>query len=211
MTGRPTVAAFDFDGTLTDRDSVVPFLRSLAGTRRIALGLARSPRRLVSAALRRDRDRVKELASEVVFAGRAVIDVERAADRYGSELVTDRLRADTLARLRWHQQAGHLVVIVSASYELYLREVVRSLGVDGLCATRLESDGGVFTGRLDGPNCRAAEKVRRLHGWMADRALDPVASTLVAYGDSAGDRAMLAAADHAYWVDTPLDSVAPAV
>lgn len=211
MSGRQTVAAFDFDGTLTDRDSVVPFLRSLVGTGRLALGLAGSPRSLVPAALRRDRDRIKEVASAVAFAGRSVTMTEAFADRYGAELVDRRLRTDTVARLRWHREAGHLVVIVSASYELYLRSVARSLGVDGLAATRLESVDGMFTGRLDGPNCRGEEKVRRLQSWMHAHALERGDCTLYAYGDSPGDRALLASADHACWVDAPLDSVAPAV
>lgn len=209
--GRTTIAAFDFDGTLTDRDSVVPFVRSLVGTARLAIGFASRPLELVPAVARRDRDRIKSIASAAAFAGRPIAATEEAARRYGAMLVDERLRADTLARLRWHQQRGHVTVIVSASYELYLREVVRALGIDGLAGTRLEIDGDVFTGRLDGANCRGAEKVHRLERWMVERGLEPPRCVIYAYGDSAGDRELLAAAHHPHLVNEPLDSVAPAV
>jgi phosphatidylglycerophosphatase C len=55
---------------------------------------------------------------------------------------------------------------------------------------------GIATGNLDGPNCRGPEKVTRLHEWLGDRSTVNV----VAYGDSAGDREMLADADEAHWV-----------
>ena len=61
--------------------------------------------------------------------------------------------------------------------------------------TQLERDAhGVLTGRLVGPNCRGPEKVRRLENWLA--AHDITDAVLWAYGDSAGDDALLARADH---------------
>ncbi len=205
-----TIAAFDFDGTLTDRDSVVPFVRGLAGTVRLGARMLAVPHRLAPAAIARDRDRIKELASRAAFRGRDVGEVEAAAERYGTRLLATRLRADTAERLRWHRDSGHTVVIVSASYELYLRAVARQLGVDGVLATRLLTAGGRFTGELDGANCRGPEKVRRLTAWLERRGLSRADTTLYAYGDSAGDRELLAVADHACWVNEPLASVAPA-
>lgn len=208
MTG-VTIAAFDFDGTLARRDSVVPFLRRVAGTRSSAIGLLRRAHRLPPVAARRDRDRLRAIATEIVFARRPIVDVLAHADAHASEITHSGLRPDTLARLAWHRDAGHRVVIVSASYGEYLDGVADRLGVDDVLATRLEVEAGVCTGRLAGANCRGAEKERRLQAWLAREGIDPDRLTIWAYGDSSGDRELLAMADHPVWVKRPLASVAP--
>jgi len=84
-----------------------------------------------------------------------------------------------------------------------------ALGIHGVAATRLElGPGGRYTGRLQGANCRAEQKVVRLDAWLAERGLHRRQVTLWAYGDSAGDRQLLAVADHPVWVKEPLASVA---
>ena len=52
-------------------------------------------------------------------------------------------------------------------------------------------DGGRCRGTLDAPNCRGPEKVNRL---LARFGAKP--DVLYAYGDSSGDRDLLALADH---------------
>jgi phosphatidylglycerophosphatase C len=205
---RPVVAAFDVDGTLTRRDCVVPFLLRLGATR-LVLGLARRAPSVIVAVARRDRQRLKEIATSVAVRGRSVAAVEQVAAAFAVE-VEQWLRDDTVARLEWHRQQGHSVVLVSASYELYLDVLGRTLGVDAVLATRLASDGRMFTGALVGENCRGPEKLRRLDEWLATR--DGIEGgrhgvVLWAYGDSVGDRELLGAADHPVWATTPVTSV----
>ena len=120
-------------------------------------------------------------------------------------MVRSWLRPDTLARLRWHQDAAHEVVLVSASFTVYLLPLARQLGVDGVLGTELAvGDDGLLTGALANANCRGAEKVRRLHAWLRERHGDRTNVELWAYGDSPGDRELLADADHAVWVRGPL-------
>ena len=208
---RTVVAAFDFDGTLTRADSVVPFLRLVGGRARLVSGLGRRTPSVASAAVRRDRDRLKALATDAVFRGVPRSRVDAIALEHGRAIATRGLRDDVVARLGWHLQQGHRVVIVSASYEPYVRVVAEALGVADVVATRLAVDAAdVCTGAIDGPNCRAAEKVRRLGQWLTARGLTREQVELWAYGDSAGDRELLAWADHPVWVHDALDSVAPA-
>jgi phosphatidylglycerophosphatase C len=204
------VAAFDFDGTLTRSDSVVPFLQLVAGRRALATGLARRGHRVAAALAHRDRDRLRALATEIAFVDVSIATVESQARAYGRDLAENGLRADTVERLAWHVGQGHRVVIVSASYEQYVRVVGERLGVSGVVATRLEvGSDGRCTGRLDGRNCRAAEKLRRLDIWLAEQGLARAEVELWAYGDTSGDRELLDAAQHPVWVTGPLDSVAP--
>ena len=205
------VAAFDFDATLTRRDTVVPFLQRLAGRRSIAAGLLTRPHRVGPAAARRDRDALRAVATELVFRGRDVREVEAAAEDHAAAIVAAGLRDDTVGRLDWHRGAGHRVVVVTASYEVYAIRVGELLGVDVVLGTRLEVRDRRCTGHLDGPNCRGPEKVRRLAAWLADEGLSLDTVTLWAYGDSSGDRELLGVADHPHWVRDPLASVTPDV
>jgi len=196
-----TVAAFDVDGTITTRDCVVPFMREVTGARRIVPRLLARPDTLVPAMVRRDRDALKALAAVAAFRDVEYGRLERLGSEFARRVHASWLRPDTVETLDKHLASGDRVVLVSASFEVYLEPLAALLGVDHVLATRLRHADGVCSGELDGANCRGAEKVRRLHEW-----LDLVDNggradvRLVAYGDSAGDRELLADADEAHWV-----------
>ncbi len=200
----PRIAAFDVDGTLTTRDCVVPFLRRVAGTPALVQQLALDVRQIVPGVVRRDRDALKARAARAAFAGRPVQDVGRHAAEFARTVHASWLRADTVEMLRNHQAAGDTVLLVSASFEVYLRPLGGLLGVDDVLAARLVTDHDQqFTGEMNGPNCRGAEKVRRLHAWLDEHHRDiggRAGVHVTAYGDSTGDREMLLDADHPVFV-----------
>jgi phosphatidylglycerophosphatase C len=197
----PTVAAFDVDGTLTSRDCVVPFLRRVAGSSGLVAGLGRRAPQLIPALVRRDRDALKTLATAAVFTGRTIHEIDAVGRQFADHVATSWLRADVVAGLDEHRRKGDHVVLVSASYAVYLVPLAARLGGADVIGTLLEVDGdGTCTGVLDGGNCRGAAKVVRLHRWLDERFGGRDNVTLWAYGDSAGDEPMLADADHPVWV-----------
>ncbi len=191
------VAAFDFDGTLTVRDCVRPFLQHIGGVRGLGMALVRHPLATVWAAARRDRDRLKEIFVGGVLHGRAVAVVNSMGEAFAAMVAGSWLRPDTLARLRWHQQRGHRVVLVSASLGPYLHPLGRFLGVDAVLCAEPRRAGEIYTDGLEGGNCRRVEKVRRLDMWLHE--VGAADSFVWAYGDSAGDIELLARADRAVW------------
>lgn len=194
----PVVAAFDVDGTLTTGDCVTPFLRRAAG-RRLWTTLLRHPLAIGASLARRDRDRLKELACSAL-SGIESTELEQLGDDFAREVGAERLRDDTVARLRRHRELGHTVILASASLDPYLVPLGRSLGVDAVVCTMLERGAdGRLTGRLEGANCRGAEKARRVRDWLRDS--DLADAELWAYGDSGGDDELLALADHPLRVD----------
>ncbi len=153
---------------------------------RLALGLTADDRR----------DAAKEAFLARLLAGRTPESLAASAEAFADEVVAGGLRPDTRERLEWHRNQDHETLIVSASPELYVAPLGQRLGVDAVLATRLEvGPDGRLTGRFSGRNCRGGEKVRRLREHLGP---DPV--TLFAYGDSRGDRELLALADTAVWV-----------
>jgi phosphatidylglycerophosphatase C len=202
-----TVAAFDVDGTLTKRDCLRPFLQDLGGRRGLALAVLRRPVASLGAAAHLDRDALPEVIVGGVFAGRSVADVDRAGEQLAARVLAGGLRADTMARLRWHQRRGDAVVLVSASLGPYLRPLGRRLAVDGVLCADVVHDGARYSDRLAGENCRGAGKARRLTAWLAERGLD--CRDLWVYGDSAGDRELLAMATHPVWARGQLVTAVP--
>lgn len=194
------IAAFDVDGTLTRRDCVVPFIRKVAGIRPVATQLARNARQTIPAVVRRDRDRLKALGARAAFAGRNVDDVQQLADIFAAEVFATGLRPDKWSAMSRHAAAGDQIVLVSASFEVYLRPLAELLGAHDVLAVRLENDGDTFTGNLLGPNCRGPEKVHRLSEWLDEHHGGRANVHVTAYGDSTGDRELLLDSDTAVYV-----------
>lgn len=189
---RPGVAAFDFDGTLTTRDTLLPFLARLAGRRRLASALAAQVRRY-----RSDQDAAKLDMIRRLTTGIDVDHLELMGRDYAVGL-HHRLRPDSMARLRWHRAQGHRLVIVSASLGAYLRPFGATLGFDEVMAVELDADAhGRLTGAVTGGvNTRGPEKARRLGGWITSVFGDTETPEIWAYGDTSGDDELLAMADH---------------
>jgi phosphatidylglycerophosphatase C len=188
------VAAFDFDGTISQRDTLGPFLASVCGRGAVYRALlVRSPALAAALVGIGQRDAEKERLCRKLLAGRTIEQVRDAGSQYAHRLVGDgAFREQALDDLARHRELGHEIVIVSASLDVYLDPLAPHLGVDHVISTSLEvDDQGHVTGRLLGGNVRGPEKARRLRAWLGP---DPV--ELWAYGDSAGDRELLAMADH---------------
>lgn len=186
------VAAFDFDGTLSPRDNVVPFLRAAVGTAKVTGALFTIALRLVAAAVDdRRRDAAKAALVRRTLTGYDADRLGNVAEWFATDVVRRHLRAEAVERAEWHRGQGHELVIVSASLSAYLDPIAEHLGFDAALGTDLEVDAdGRLTGRLARPNVRRAEKVRRLDAWLGDRP-----AFVWAYGDSSGDRELFVRAD----------------
>jgi phosphatidylglycerophosphatase C len=199
-----TIAAFDVDGTLTWTDSFVLFLRFVAGDAAFAARMAAlSPAFLAHKAGLVSRDAVKGRVVAAFFAGMAVERHQDWCARFSEIAYPLIARGDGLQRLAAHQGAGDAVFLVSASLTGYLEPWARALGCDGVLATRMGVAGDRLTGGLAGPNCWGPEKLARI------KAAAPGARLVAAYGDSRGDREMLAGADmgaHRTFHDKPHDA-----
>jgi phosphatidylglycerophosphatase C len=189
----PVVAAFDLDGTITTRDTLLPFLSQVCGRPALARELVAHGRSLARMGVGLvPRDDVKDRFLLRLLAGRPFDDLAIAGERYARRLVEGgRVRTAMRERIDLHRSMGHRTVVVSASPEVYVAPLAEILGLDSALATRLQvDDDGRLTGRLLGRNCRGPEKVRRLDAW-----LDGGGDLVVAYGDSAGDTELLVRAD----------------
>ena len=201
MSGRPVVAAFDFDGTITYRDTLLPFLLRLAGWGALLRAAVVMLPTLLGYGLRLIPNGVaKERVLQHFLAGMDDAALRRAGEDYARAQLPVMVRPAALARLHWHQRQGHRCVVISASIEHYVAPWARAAGFHDCLATRLAQDGaGRLSGHYAGENCYGAEKERRLRQLLGGLANVEI----YAYGDSRGDRELLALADHAYYRTMP--------
>ncbi|MEZ5322036.1 MAG: HAD-IB family hydrolase [Microthrixaceae bacterium] len=195
------VAVFDFDGTITRRDTLVPFLYRAAGPARLAAAvIGASPRLVAGLRSPRHRDTAKEVVLRSLLRGRVAEEMREHGRRYAADL--PRLfRRDTLDAIEQRRADGADLVIVSASIDFYLRPIAADLGIDHLiCVTMEEGSDGRLTGTLVGTNVRKGEKAVRLRAWLDETTPAGTSVELWAYGDSDGDSELLAMADHPRWV-----------
>jgi phosphatidylglycerophosphatase C len=187
---RPLVA-FDFDGTLTSRDSFTAFLAWRAGPVEYAAGLLSIAPAAAGFVFNRDRGKLKAAAARRFLAGMTRAELEEAAQAFATEQGRAILRPDAVRAWRRWQAEGARLVIVTATPDMVVAPIARALGADLLIGTRLAfDDHDRVTGAFDGDNCRGPEKVRRLREVFGDAvALE------AAYGDTDGDREMLALAE----------------
>jgi HAD superfamily hydrolase (TIGR01490 family) len=201
---KPVIAAFDFDGTLSEGVSGLRFFRQLLGPWRYTWFWLRHLPALAGYGLRWRHEACLDRINHAVFADRQAVVVEAAAQIYLRRTLPDYLEPEAMKRLYWHLGQGHRCILVSRGYEVYLRPWARSLGISDVIATRLEvGHDGRLTGAMPESSCDGTEKLERLLRMIGDKN----ACELYAYGDGPGDFAMLAAADHAY-VRSP-DGFAP--
>jgi phosphatidylglycerophosphatase C len=187
---RPIVA-FDFDGTLTVRDSYTAFLAWRAGPLAYAAGMLRLVPAAVAYLIKPDRGRLKAAATRVFLAGVSRNEIEADARTFAETHARTLFRPDAIRAWKRWQAANARLVIVTASPDVTVAPFARGLGAGLLIGTRLAYDeAGCVTGDFTGPNCRGEEKVRRLR-----EAFGEDVRLAAAYGDTDGDLDMLALAE----------------
>lgn len=185
------IVAFDFDGTLTIRDSFTEFLRWRAGRGGWALGLVRLAPAVAAYARDRDRGRIKAASVREFLRSVPRAELEAEAERFAERIWDRFMRPDALAVWNdWGARGAHRV-IVTASPETTVAPFARRLGAEALLGTPLVFDADDrVTGAFASPNCRGEEKVRRLRAVYGEDV-----RLAAAYGDTPGDTEMLSIAD----------------
>lgn len=197
-THQTPLAVFDLDGTLLTGDSFLPFLVSYGVRRRRVWPLLVLPVVLVLYVLRLWSDRrAKDRLLRAFFAGQELATIAEHAEWFNRNWVAQHLRPELIARLREHQKAGHRVILLSASPDLYVTAIGRMLGIDEVVATRVATKDERCEGRIVGDNCKGQHKVEAITRHLGTDVAPPGSS---AYGDSRSDLPILRWAERGFLV-----------
>lgn len=189
------IAFFDFDGTITTRDTLLEFIKFSKGKNKFYLGfLLNSPWLLAFKLKLISNQTAKERILRFFFGRTTINEFETHCFNFNQEAIPALLRPKAIKEITRLQQEGFSVVIVSASPENWIKPWADSLSLE-LIGTRLEIKDEKLTGRILGRNCYGEEKVRRIeeHHLLSDY------QDIYAYGDSSGDLPMLKAAKISFY------------
>lgn len=192
---RNGIAFFDFDGTITTKDTFLEFIRFSKGNQRFYTGLLLNLPYLIAFKIKLiPNQKAKEKVLQFFFKDAPVADFQEQCALFARKILPKLIRPKAIEEIKKLQQEGTVVVVVSASAENWIQSWVHDFGVE-LIASRLEVIDGRLTGRLIGINCRGKEKVRRI---LEKYTVSDYAE-VYAYGDSKGDEEMLKLAKYAFY------------
>ena len=195
MSDKTALALFDFDGTISSKDSFVAFMKFTHGTPvfvfRMAMGFLTFFGWKIGL-VKSHYTKVKALRS--FYKGWTEEQMNDARKRFTSEVIPTILFPKAPEKIAWHKGQGHRVIVVTASCGEWLIDWTEQMNLEIIC-TEMELENGVYTGELSKPNCRGKEKVNRIkqHLNLEDY------SEVYAYGNDHGDNQMLAIADHPHF------------
>lgn len=193
-----TLALFDLDHTLLDGDGDDLWCRFLLRHGLVGADLqARNEQ--MGADYRAGRVSVEAFSDFYagLLAGRTPAEWAPWQDRFLVEEIRPRLPAAARALVASHREAGHALVLTTASNSVIAERTAAELGFTLWLATELSLADGVFTGQVRGfPNMREG-KLRRLRTWMSARGLPPSAlASAWFYSDSINDLPLLGSVGH---------------
>ncbi len=188
-----TIAVFDFDGTLTTKDTLLEFIKFACGKRRFLLGfLLYSPLLLMMKLHLYPNWKAKEKVFAFFFKGWEYNRFMKLGQAFSCEV--EKMRNEpVIKKMESHLRHSDTVYVVSASISEWVRPWCEQMNVTEVIATEIEVDTNhLITGRFASKNCYGQEKVNRLNKKEPYRE----SYILYAYGDSRGDKELMEYADH---------------
>ncbi len=190
-----TIAFFDFDGTITTKDTLLEFIKYSKGRLKFMLGFLLNSPWLIAFRLKLiSNQAAKERILTWFFRNTPLADFQQTCEKFSTDILPGLLRPKALEEIETLRKKGATIVVVSASPENWIRPWAGSLEIN-LIATRLQVKENTLTGKITGKNCHGREKVNRIH----EHYQLPDYSIVYAYGDSSGDKPMLQLAHTAFY------------
>jgi len=193
------LALFDFDGTLTTKDSLLEFIRFTKGSATLYLVMVLfAPIILYYKLIKKDGEQAKRMVLSFLYKGKMETELRALGDSFSQKVIPQIIRTETMDALRDMKKHCYRVIVISASISIWLKPWAEEQDVELIC-TEFEFQSGIFTGRFSTPNCNGDEKVNRIKEHLNIMDFSPI----YAYGNSSGDLPMLGLADYAFMNNEP--------
>jgi len=189
------LALFDFDGTITTKDTLIDFIQFAKGKKRFFIGMAMLSPMLIAYKLKLIKNyRAKEYMLSHFFKNITKDEFNKIAKEYSLNHIPNILREDAIKKIKWHKDRNHKLVIVSASIECWLKPWCDKNSIE-IISTKLDFKNSKFTGKFATKNCYGKEKVNRIKSLYKLKDFNYI----YAYGDSKGDKEMLSIANKSFY------------
>ena len=159
---------FDLDGTLTKKDTYLPFLGLCLrefGLRKLSAIVLPLYVLLYKFSIISNHQ-LKEIFLSKILSGISLEQLEPVSEKFVSSLIDKGLNRPIIQMLNVYLKKRHKVILVSASFDFYVTKLAKRIGVDQVVCTKAEVNDGIITGRILGKNCYGQEKVKRLESLL---------------------------------------------
>lgn len=193
---RETIAVFDFDGTITRKDTLLEFIKFSKGKRQFYFGFFLFSPLLVAMKLKLYPNwKAKQKLFSYFYKSISIKLFDEWGNRFSFEI--DKIvRPKAMETIKLHKENSDKIVIISASIENWIKPWAEKTDVEIVFATKIETDkNGLLSGRFLTKNCYGQEKVNRLLEMFPDRK----DYKFIAYGDSRGDKELINFADEGFY------------
>lgn len=201
MNNKRRIVAFDFDGTITKKDSFIEFIRFAHGDWPFIKGVLKNSIMLAAYALHIYPNwKAKQKLFSYFFKEMPMSEFDVVGEQFINSRACSFFKKPAIDAIEQHKRAGDTIVIISASPENWIIPFAKKHGINYVIGTQLDVDlHNNLTGSFLTKNCYGKEKVTRLLQLFPDRN----EYILIAYGDSRGDKELLRFADKAFYREFP--------
>ena len=193
---KPILAAFDFDGTITQKDTLIEFIKFSKGRIKFYLGFFLFSPLLIAMKLKLYPNwKTKQQLFSCFYKGISINQFNQWGIEF-SALIDKMLFPKAKETLLFHKNQRDKIIIISASIENWIKPWADKTGVDTVISTQIEIDANEkITGNFSTKNCHGQEKVNRLLEAFPNRN----EYKLIVYGNDSGDKALIEMADEGYY------------
>lgn len=180
---------FDFDGTLTCKDTLFDFLKFSFPKVYFINYLIFIPLFVVSKLRIIDAGFVKEMFISKFLKGKSYVEINQLAQNYfeqnHQELIYSKADEYIKSLSNYNDK-----FIVSASVDFWIQPFADYYEMGLICTKAKYDEQGFFTGKFASPNCNYQEKKNRIEKEIDLSLYDQI----IAFGDTKGDEAMFSIA-----------------
>ena len=181
---------FDFDGTLTYKDTMFLYLKFYNSMKFYVQFVKHIPLFVLLKLKLADAEKVKKSFISSILKGESRTKIEKKSQSFFEKYQDEIFRVNALEFINNIDRTQTESYIVSASLDIWVKPFAEKLKMK-LLSTRAEFKNGIFTGNFIGKNCNGPEKVNRINEALQGRKFDKT----IAFGDTSGDTEMLSWAD----------------
>lgn len=185
---------FDFDGTLTYKDTMFLFLKFYNPTKYAFQFLKHVPLFVLLKLKLANAEAVKKSFISSILKGESRYQIEKKAKQFFEENYPDLFRQNALDFINNIDTENTDSYIVSASLDIWVKPFADKFNMT-LLATKAEFKDDIFTGKFIGKNCNKDEKVCRIEAELGNKKYDKI----IAFGDTSGDKAMFKFANESHY------------
>lgn len=202
---KTNIAFFDFDGTISIKDTFIAFILFYTQKHHKRLKLLFfCPYFFIMLLLYLakiiNNHQIKQKIMTVILANTDQTQIQQTATQFVNIKLNKYIKPKILNLITKHQNQQHQVIIVSANLEIFLNHWADKHNINKVIATKLEVTADKITGKILGQNCYGLEKVNRITDYLQANNLNWQQIYSYGYGDSAGDIHLLNQVDEGYWV-----------